>query len=65
MILRQSVADFVKDGQTFDEIALMARRAERRGTRRTDIGWHGAVPHHLRAAWRFRGTDACRRVSIR
>lgn len=44
VILRQSVADFVKDGQTFDEIALMARRAERHGVDaiNTDIGWHEA-----------------------
>jgi 2,4-dienoyl-CoA reductase (NADPH2) len=44
VILRQSVADFVKDGQTFDEIALLARRAERHGVDaiNTDIGWHEA-----------------------
>ncbi len=44
VILRQSVADFVKDGQTFDEIALLAQRAERHGVDaiNTDIGWHEA-----------------------
>lgn len=44
VILRQSVADFVKDGQTFDEISLLARRAERHGVDaiNTDIGWHEA-----------------------
>jgi 2,4-dienoyl-CoA reductase (NADPH2) len=44
VILRQSVADFVKDGQTFDEIALLAKRAERHGVDaiNTDIGWHEA-----------------------
>ena len=44
IILRQSVADFVKDGQTFDEIALLAQRAERHGVDaiNTDIGWHEA-----------------------
>ena len=44
VILRQSVADFVKNGQTFDEIALLARRAERHGVDaiNTDIGWHEA-----------------------
>ncbi|AGP31075.1 NADPH-dependent 2,4-dienoyl-CoA reductase [Corynebacterium terpenotabidum] len=44
VILRQSVADFVQNGQTFEEIALMARRAERHGVDaiNTDIGWHEA-----------------------
>lgn len=44
VILRQSIADFVKNGQTFDEIALMSRRAERHGVDaiNTDIGWHEA-----------------------
>ncbi|MGV9859581.1 oxidoreductase [Gordonia sp. NPDC003425] len=45
VILRQSIADFVKDGQTFDEIALMARKAEELGVNaiNTDIGWHEAT----------------------
>ncbi|GAA4660857.1 NADPH-dependent 2,4-dienoyl-CoA reductase [Gordonia humi] len=44
IILRQSVADFVKGGQTFDEIAQLARRAEELGVDaiNTDIGWHEA-----------------------
>ncbi|MGB3301626.1 MAG: NADPH-dependent 2,4-dienoyl-CoA reductase [Gordonia sp. (in: high G+C Gram-positive bacteria)] len=44
VILRQSVADFVKNGQTFDEIALLAQRAEELGVDaiNTDIGWHEA-----------------------
>ncbi|AWT25898.1 MULTISPECIES: NADPH-dependent 2,4-dienoyl-CoA reductase [Corynebacterium] len=44
VILRQSVADFVDGGQTFEEIALLARRAERHGVDavNTDIGWHEA-----------------------
>ncbi|WP_412475646.1 FAD-dependent oxidoreductase [Gordonia sp. LUNF6] len=44
VILRQSVADFVKNGQTFDEIALLAKRAEEHGVDaiNTDIGWHEA-----------------------
>ncbi|MGO1910964.1 MAG: FAD-dependent oxidoreductase [Corynebacterium sp.] len=44
VILRQSIADFVKNGQTFDEIALLSRRAERHGVDaiNTDIGWHEA-----------------------
>ncbi|MGC5245389.1 FAD-dependent oxidoreductase [Gordonia sp. DT219] len=44
IILRQSIADFVKNGQTWDEIALMARKAEKLGVDaiNTDIGWHEA-----------------------
>lgn len=44
VILRQSIADFVKNGQTWDEIALMARKAEELGVDaiNTDIGWHEA-----------------------
>ncbi|MFZ2512009.1 MAG: 2,4-dienoyl-CoA reductase FMN-binding domain-containing protein, partial [Gordonia sp. (in: high G+C Gram-positive bacteria)] len=44
VILRQSVADFVKNGQTFDEIALLAKKAEDLGVDaiNTDIGWHEA-----------------------
>ncbi|GAC57596.1 2,4-dienoyl-CoA reductase [Gordonia hirsuta DSM 44140 = NBRC 16056] len=44
VILRQSVADFVKNGQTFDEIALLAQKAEELGVDaiNTDIGWHEA-----------------------
>ncbi|GAA3958740.1 NADPH-dependent 2,4-dienoyl-CoA reductase [Gordonia caeni] len=44
VILRQSVADFVKGGQTFDEIALLAQRVEELGVDaiNTDIGWHEA-----------------------
>ncbi|HNP57409.1 MAG TPA: NADPH-dependent 2,4-dienoyl-CoA reductase [Gordonia sp. (in: high G+C Gram-positive bacteria)] len=44
IILRQSVADFVKKGQTWDEIALMARKAQEHGVDaiNTDIGWHEA-----------------------
>nr|WP_212763219.1 NADPH-dependent 2,4-dienoyl-CoA reductase [Gordonia araii] len=44
VILRQSIADFVKNGQTWDEIALMARKAEEFGVDaiNTDIGWHEA-----------------------
>lgn len=44
VILRQSIADFVKGGQTWDEIALMARKAEALGVDaiNTDIGWHEA-----------------------
>lgn len=44
VILRQSIADFVKNGQTWDEIALMARKAEQYGVDaiNTDIGWHEA-----------------------
>ncbi|MBM7368461.1 NADPH-dependent 2,4-dienoyl-CoA reductase [Gordonia hydrophobica] len=44
VILRQSVADFVKNGQTFDEIAQLARKAEELGVDaiNTDIGWHEA-----------------------
>ena len=44
IILRQSIADFVQNGQTWDEIALMARKAEKYGVDaiNTDIGWHEA-----------------------
>ncbi|GAA1480348.1 NADPH-dependent 2,4-dienoyl-CoA reductase [Gordonia sinesedis] len=44
IILRQSIADFVAKGQTWDEIALMARKAEELGVDaiNTDIGWHEA-----------------------
>ena len=44
IILRQSIADFVDNGQTWDEIALMARKAEQYGVDaiNTDIGWHEA-----------------------
>ncbi len=44
IILRQSIADFVRKGQTWDEIALMARKAEELGVDaiNTDIGWHEA-----------------------
>ncbi len=44
VILRQSVADFVKNGQTFDEIALLAGKVEAEGVDaiNTDIGWHEA-----------------------
>ncbi|MFW0796440.1 NADPH-dependent 2,4-dienoyl-CoA reductase [Gordonia sp. CPCC 205515] len=44
VILRQSIADFVRKGQTWDEIALMARKAEELGVDaiNTDIGWHEA-----------------------
>lgn len=44
IILRQSIADFVRKGQTWDEIALMARKAEKLGVDaiNTDIGWHEA-----------------------
>ncbi|GAC69080.1 NADPH-dependent 2,4-dienoyl-CoA reductase [Gordonia soli] len=44
IILRQSIADFVRKGQTWDEIALLARRAEELGVDaiNTDIGWHEA-----------------------
>lgn len=42
VILRQSVADLVEGGQTWEEVALMARRAEEEGVDalNTDIGWH-------------------------
>ncbi|WLP91294.1 NADPH-dependent 2,4-dienoyl-CoA reductase [Gordonia sp. NB41Y] len=44
VILRQSIADLVRNGQTWDEIALMARKAEALGVDaiNTDIGWHEA-----------------------
>ncbi|WP_290706724.1 2,4-dienoyl-CoA reductase FMN-binding domain-containing protein, partial [Gordonia sp. UBA5067] len=44
VILRQSIADFVKNGQTWDEIALLARTAQDLGVDaiNTDIGWHEA-----------------------
>ncbi|MCR5980504.1 NAD(P)-binding protein [Gordonia jinghuaiqii] len=44
VILRQSVADLIRKGQTWDEIALMARKAEEFGVDaiNTDIGWHEA-----------------------
>ncbi|NMN99605.1 NADPH-dependent 2,4-dienoyl-CoA reductase [Gordonia sp. TBRC 11910] len=44
IILRQSIADFVRNGQTWDEIALMARKAQEHGVDaiNTDIGWHEA-----------------------
>ncbi|MGC4964108.1 FAD-dependent oxidoreductase [Gordonia sp. DT218] len=44
VILRQSIADFVRKGQTWDEIALMARKAEEYGVDaiNSDIGWHEA-----------------------
>ncbi|WP_132993733.1 NADPH-dependent 2,4-dienoyl-CoA reductase [Gordonia zhaorongruii] len=44
VILRQSVADFVKNGQTFDEIASLAKQVEELGVDaiNTDIGWHEA-----------------------
>ncbi|WP_306529574.1 oxidoreductase [Corynebacterium bovis] len=45
VLLRQSVADLVEGGQTWDEVALMARRAEAHGVDaiNTDIGWHEAT----------------------
>jgi len=44
VILRQSIADFVEGGQTWEEITLLARRAEECGVDaiNTDIGWHEA-----------------------
>lgn len=44
VIMRQSIADLVKDGQTWDEIALLARKLEAAGVDaiNTDIGWHEA-----------------------
>lgn len=44
VILRQSIADFVRKGETWDEIALMARKAEELGVDaiNSDIGWHEA-----------------------
>ncbi len=44
VILRQSIADFVRNGQTWDEIALLARKVEELGVDaiNTDIGWHEA-----------------------
>ena len=44
VILRQSIADFVAGGQTWDEITQLAREAEARGVDaiNTDIGWHEA-----------------------
>lgn len=44
VILRQSIADLIRKGQTWDEIALMARKAEELGVDaiNTDIGWHEA-----------------------
>ncbi|MFT4086101.1 MAG: NADPH-dependent 2,4-dienoyl-CoA reductase [Gordonia sp. (in: high G+C Gram-positive bacteria)] len=44
VILRQSIADFVDNGQTFDEIATLAQRVEELGVDaiNTDIGWHEA-----------------------
>ena len=44
VIMRQSIADLVKDGQTWDEIALLARKLEEHGVDaiNTDIGWHEA-----------------------
>ena len=44
VIMRQSIADLVKDGQTWDEIALLARKLEENGVDaiNTDIGWHEA-----------------------
>lgn len=44
IILRQSIADLIRNGQTWDEIALMARKAEEHGVDaiNTDIGWHEA-----------------------
>lgn len=44
VILRQSIADLIRKGQTWDEVALMARKAEQYGVDaiNTDIGWHEA-----------------------
>ncbi|QRN41612.1 MAG: NAD(P)-binding protein [Neisseriaceae bacterium] len=42
VILRQSIADLVAGGQTWDEIITMAKKAEELGVNaiNTDIGWH-------------------------
>lgn len=44
VIMRQSIADFVEGGQTWDEIALLARTLQAEGVDaiNTDIGWHEA-----------------------
>ncbi|MGV9672473.1 MULTISPECIES: oxidoreductase [unclassified Gordonia (in: high G+C Gram-positive bacteria)] len=44
VILRQSIADLIRKGQTWDEVALMARKAQEFGVDaiNTDIGWHEA-----------------------
>jgi 2,4-dienoyl-CoA reductase (NADPH2) len=44
VIMRQSIADLVSEGQTWDEIALLARKLEANGVDaiNTDIGWHEA-----------------------
>lgn len=44
VILRQSIADLVSGGQTWEEIESMARKAEAEGVDaiNTDIGWHEA-----------------------
>lgn len=44
VILRQSIADLVEGGQTWEEIESMARKAEAEGIDaiNTDIGWHEA-----------------------
>lgn len=44
IIMRQSIADLVEGGQTWDEIALLARTLEAHGVSaiNSDIGWHEA-----------------------
>lgn len=44
VILRQSIADLVSGGQTWEEIESMSRKAEAEGVDaiNTDIGWHEA-----------------------
>ncbi|SIS13067.1 NADPH-dependent 2,4-dienoyl-CoA reductase [Williamsia sterculiae] len=44
VIMRQSIADFVEGGQTWDEIARLAAKLEEAGIDaiNTDIGWHEA-----------------------
>ncbi|MBT0568281.1 FAD-dependent oxidoreductase [Williamsia sp. CHRR-6] len=45
IIVRQSIADLVKGGQTWDEIAGLARALQAHGVTaiNTDIGWHEAT----------------------
>ncbi len=44
VIFRQSIADFVPDGQTWEDIVLLAKSFEQEGVTaiNTDIGWHEA-----------------------
>ena len=44
IVFRLSMADFVEDGQTWDEIVTLAKKIEQAGVTiiNTDIGWHEA-----------------------